>query len=452
MTENLKYFHLKKTPPSAIEAEKAVLGTMIMFNERIPEVIEFLSPNEFYGNRHKTIFETIVTMDINKKIIDIVTLSEALKDQIPADYISGLIDGIYKKINLNLYIKEIKNAYKLREIIHHGSQLVELAYRGNLEETIDYCRVLKPYAVDEDRGALSERARSWVELQTGYFSVADCYRALLLTTAEDRNNLNQIIYRLKNKGIIEPHGNRAGYYRRIENILETINWQQANGQEFSIVWPFDLNELVSIYPKSIVVIAGIFNAGKTSFCLDTIRLNQDKLKVNYFTSELGPNKLKQRLQKFENVEFPDGWKFNAIYRSANFADAIRDFPDDLNIFDYLELGTNFWEVGEIINKIFNRLNQGVAICCIQKSYGKDLGRGGDFSAEKASLYLTIDPGKLKIIKAKEWRGTDNPNGKYKKFKLIQGWKFQPDEDWTDEDTEQMIKQYEKSKNKGWFKT
>jgi hypothetical protein len=264
-----------------------------------------------------------------------------------------------------------------------------------------------------------------------------------VVTPSEKNALKQAVHRFKESGLIEKYGKKEGVYRRIENEAEILDWKTADDKEYPIELPFELSKMTYLFPKSIVCIAGNFNAGKTAFCLDTVRLNMDKLKVNYFTSEMGAHKLRQRLRKFENVEFPDGWKFNAIYRASNWADCLKDYPDDINIIDYLQIGENFWAVSDYIDQIFNRLGRGIAIICLQKTLGKDLGRGGDFSAERASLYLSIDPGRLKIVKAKEWRGTENPNGKFKRFKLVQGWKFMPDPDLITEDQAATLKESEK---------
>ena len=66
---------------------------------------------------------------------------------------------------------------------------------------------------------------------------------------------------------------------------------------------------------------------------------------------------------------------------------------------------------------------------MQKSDNKDTGRGGDFSKEKARLYVGLDyiaeerSNRAKIVDAKAWRGDRNPRGLVREYKLIQGSKF-----------------------------
>jgi hypothetical protein len=396
------------------------------------------------------IYETIKGMQESKVPIDLLTVCSHLDSRVKSSYVNSLLDGLHKNIknNINIYIGYIKDTSKCRKVILHSNKLIDAAYTGDLAETLS---VIGDFNVEEIREAkektITQLVKEWVSVTNGDFSVTECERNIKTVTRCDNATIRQILSRLAKAGDIERSTKKDGIYRRIENEAEVLDWKTADDKEYPIEFPFDLSKMTYIFPKSIVCIAGNFNAGKTAFCLETIRLNMDKLKVNYFTSEMGAHKLRQRLKKFENVEFPDGWKFNAVYRASNWADCLKDYPDDINIIDYLQIGADFWAVSDYIDQIFNRLNKGVAIICLQKTLGRDLGWGGDFSAERASLYLSIDPGKLKIVKAKEWRGTENPNGKFKRFKLVQGWKFLPDPDWITEDQEKTLKESETKRYK-----
>jgi hypothetical protein len=143
-------------------------------------------------------------------------------------------------------------------------------------------------------------------------------------------------------------------------------------------------------------------------------------KVLYFSSEMGAEELRLRLEKFQDPM--SSWRFDARERASNFADAVD--PTSINIIDYFELTDNFYQVGGEIKKIFDRLTTGVAIIAIQKKEGQDLGRGGAFTLEKARLYLSMNPGELKVLKGKNWAKPGcNPNNRRFEFKLIDGCKF-----------------------------
>src|SRR4030042_643062 len=90
-------------------------------------------------------------------------------------------------------------------------------------------------------------------------------------------------------------------------------------------------------------------------------------------------------------------------------------------------------IAYIIKGVFDKLDKGVAVIAIQKKFGAEMGRGAEFSLEKPSLYLSVDKGTIKILKAKEWRGTDNPNGKMLKFKLHHGSEFESIGEWASEE-------------------
>jgi hypothetical protein len=89
----------------------------------------------------------------------------------------------------------------------------------------------------------------------------------------------------------------------------------------------------------------------------------------------------------------------------------------------------------------------VAVIAIQKKFGAEMGRGAEFSLEKPSLYLSVEKGTVKILKAKEWRGTNNPNGQIMTFSLRHGASFEVMSELHDPECD---KQYERSK-KGWTK-
>jgi len=104
----------------------------------------------------------------------------------------------------------------------------------------------------------------------------------------------------------------------------------------------------------------------------------------------------------------------------------------------LEVSDNFFQVGKFIADIHNTLQDGVAVIALQKKRGERLGRGGDFSQEKARLYMTVDPeypgGILRIRKCKNWRNpTVQPAGHAQKFKTVSGCKLIPQGDWFEED-------------------
>jgi hypothetical protein len=180
-------------------------------------------------------------------------------------------------------------------------------------------------------------------------------------------------------------------------------------------------------PKNIIMIAGEVNSGKSAYLLNLAAKNMDRMETVYFSSEMGGAELRERLQHFE---FPiEAWKkVTFIERASDFYKAIR--PEGLNIIDFLEIHDEFYKMGQLIKDIFDKLTTGLAVIAIQKNRGRDEGLGGERSKEKARLYMAIEPGKLKIVKAKNWISSEiNPNGMCMEFKLAKGCKFKPEGIW-----------------------
>ena len=278
------------------------------------------------------------------------------------------------------------------------------------------------------KSAFSRRERNitrdvsdWVRLQDGYFETTSCYNELQLTTKEQKKAAIVALVRLKSEGIIESYGTKRGCFRTVAKDSEEIDFMSADDNPVELVWPFEIQEWVKILPKNIIVIAGEANAGKTAFLLNVCFMNMGKFKINYFSSEMGAMELRDRLKKFE-VNLVN-WKENINFRerTSNFADVIK--PNDVNIIDFLELTDEFYRVGGMISEIFNRLKKGIAIIALQKNPKTDIGLGGMRSIEKARLYLSMDSGKIKIVKGKNWATEWNPNGIHRTFKLVQGAKF-----------------------------
>jgi hypothetical protein len=234
-------------------------------------------------------------------------------------------------------------------------------------------------------------------------------------------NLSEILRRLCDEGIIERAGDRRGCFRRVERECDAIDFLNApDGPGLSIKWPFGLENLVETYEQTVSVIAGSKDAGKTAFLLNFVRNNMNNFPIVYFSSEMGAKQFSVRLKKFGHPL--SSWNFRPKGRSRDFADVIE--PDSINIIDYLEISDKFYNIGGMIREIYDKLGKGIAIIAIQKDKDAKVGRGGDFSKEKARLYLTLEAGfpynEMEIRVGKNWAGECNPAGMKYQFKLVQG--------------------------------
>jgi hypothetical protein len=275
--------------------------------------------------------------------------------------------------------------------------------------------------------SITANFKDWVLLTEGEFLLTDANRDLQLLTRAEKQNLYVAADRLCKEGLIEKCGKQRGRYRRIESRVEEIDFMNADSTELKINLPFNIETFVKINPKNIIVVAGSPNAGKTALLLNTADMNMHKHQINYFSSEMAAQELKLRLSKF-NRPLKDFKAVKFLERSSDFADVIR--PNDINIIDFLEVHEDFWKVGLYIKQIYDKLDKGIAFVAIQKDVHKEHGLGATRGLEKARLYLTMNPGELKIVKAKNWAGPlINPNNFKLKFKLVQGCKFIREGDW-----------------------
>jgi hypothetical protein len=273
---------------------------------------------------------------------------------------------------------------------------------------------------------LSVDVREWVLSTSGVFLSTEIYSCLQLSTREERKNVSIILKRLASEGSIEKYGNKNGQYRCLDSEIEPLDWQNAETNPLNLIWPFGIHNLVHVFPGNIGVIAGYPNAGKTAFIHNFIRFNQNQHDIHLFSSEGGPEELKMRLSKFDCPL--SEWKFKAWERSGDFADVIK--PDAVNVIDYLEIHDDFYKVGGMIKAISDKLKDGFALIAIQKNGGRDEGLGGARGLEKPRLYMAMDSGRLKIVKAKSWVNShDNPNGQSIRFKIVDGCKFVIESRW-----------------------
>lgn len=271
---------------------------------------------------------------------------------------------------------------------------------------------------------LTDLIENWVMTTDGAFNMLEAFNFSISQGAPERRlkeNIRAIFKRLKEKGIIQKFGEKDGIYTKVNSEIEAIDWMSAPTDEFDVKYPFDIQRMFITYPKNIIVLAGVSDSGKTAFLLNFVKDNMKKHEIHYFSSEMGNLELKSRLLKF-NMPLND-WKFFAWERSADFDSVIR--PDAINIIDFLEITEDFFQVGKFLQKIYNKLNKGIALVALQKNPGAATGLGGYRGMEKPRLYLNMDIGKIKIAKAKNWRTLENPNGLVQEFKIVQGCEFIP---------------------------
>jgi len=278
---------------------------------------------------------------------------------------------------------------------------------------------------------LSKRVEEWIKL-TGsrWFETPELDRDLGISAVTDKNNRLMAMRRLEDKGIIERHQKEAKRFRYVNNSLAVIDFKNAvSAGALPLEWPLGIQNYVNLFPGNLAVVAGATNAGKTALLLNVVYLNNNKfpLPIYYFCSEMGNVELRERLEGFKGMALEE-WNFKAIDRSTDFEDVI--VPDAVNIVDYLELTEDLYAVNTHLTAITHKLGNGLAIVALQKKEGAKYGRGQEFSAEKCKLYLSMDAGKIAIVKGKSWADKKvNPNGLTAKFQITAGCDFTMTQEW-----------------------
>ena len=280
----------------------------------------------------------------------------------------------------------------------------------------------------------------WINNSTGYFTNEQVDREFNLTTRAEKINRAKSLYIYKKNKLIRADKKIKGRWHVIDNKIEWVDLNAVEDTAFPILLPFDLHNKISIPTKSIIVLAGTTNAGKTAFILQTLLLNIDQgYDRMYLMSEMGGAEYKHRVVGTGCPINKWAEKIKAAPKSYDFNGAIQNFnPDGLTCIDYLEeIDGEYFKIASSIRDIYDSLGDGVALIAIQKKGGGEFGRGGEATAEKARLYMTIDflcsldhciICALKIVKAKHSL-RENMIGKEIHFKIERGSAITPITEW-----------------------
>jgi hypothetical protein len=274
-------------------------------------------------------------------------------------------------------------------------------------------------------------------LHETYISLTSCLQSLQLLTRQEKSAAYVSFNRFCNtEKLIEKHGDKRGEYRIVDNEkskakMDLIEEPVVN--EVNVKLPLDLNRKCILSPGNIIVISGSKSSGKTAILMNIAWMNQDRFEVHYLNSEMHETEFKKRMKKFAPL---NKWHIHGFKCHSNFAEFIESDPKKIYIIDFMEIHDNFYEIGKHIRAIHEKLGDSVCFIALQMKSGASLGRGAEFSAEKARLYLTMDfipeeiLTKVTIYDAKEPRPPEeNVRGLFKKIKIIEGNQLRETGNW-----------------------
>src|SRR4026207_2232345 len=124
----------ERTLPHNLEAERSVLGAILLHNDAFNLAAEIIDSGDFFRDAHRRIFDKMVKLAERGDAIDLVTLKEELGrsgelDEVggPA-YITALVDGVPRSTNVEHYAKIIKEKATLRNLIYSANRILTTAY------------------------------------------------------------------------------------------------------------------------------------------------------------------------------------------------------------------------------------------------------------------------------------------------------------------------------------
>ena len=151
---------LLKQLPHSVEAEQAVLGSMLIDPRCVPDVIEQLRPEDFYIRQNREIYETIYSMFNFSLTIDPVTVLENMRkngvydENVSRNYILQLMDTTPTAANVGEYVAIIKDKTLLRRIAETAGELTAMVQEGTgtAQEVLEAAEQ-RIYAIRQGRSA-----------------------------------------------------------------------------------------------------------------------------------------------------------------------------------------------------------------------------------------------------------------------------------------------------------
>jgi len=131
---------LERVLPHSLEAERTVLGAILIENEAFHNAAEILTEKDFYRDAHRKIFARMAALSARGDAIDLVTLKEEMSRAGELEgagglgYLSSLVEGVPRATNVPYYSRIVKDKSVLRSLISAANRISQAAF-GSSEET-----------------------------------------------------------------------------------------------------------------------------------------------------------------------------------------------------------------------------------------------------------------------------------------------------------------------------
>jgi len=246
---------LKRTPPHNLEAERAVLGGILVNNENLNILLSSVRTEDFYKDAHRIILDKISDLVDKGLPADLLSLSETLKregrlEEVGgASYLSSLLDGVPRSVNVSYYARIIREKAMLRRLILSSMKILASSFDEREEADA---------ILDEAQSAIIDV--SDLRVKPGFFQI----------------------------------GNLLGHaLERIEHLSQKQEAVTGVPSGFR-----DLDALTAgFHPAEFVVVAARPSMGKTAFCLNIAQHLGTKTDyaVGFFTMEMSKEQLVFRM-------------------------------------------------------------------------------------------------------------------------------------------------------------
>ncbi|MFN8059629.1 MAG: replicative DNA helicase [Vicinamibacterales bacterium] len=259
--------------PHNLDAERSVLGAILIRNEAINHAAELIDAEDFFRVAHRRIFDAMVGLSERGDAIDFVTLTEALTRAGALDavggpaYLSALLDGVPRSTNVEYYARIVKEKATLRRLIESAQQIASAAY--DAEDDADII-------LDQAERSIFQIADK--QLRSGFVPLSD----LVETSFASIQQLQQ-------------------HQSAITGVASGFT---------------DLDDMTSGFqPSDLVIVAARPSMGKTSFTLNIaqhVGVRENKT-VGFFSLEMSKEQLFMRMLTSEARV--DAHKFRSGYLS-----------------------------------------------------------------------------------------------------------------------------------------
>lgn len=264
-----------RTPPNSIDAERTVLGALMLDKDAITKIADMIKVGDYYKNTHNIIYEAMLSLYEHNDPIDVLSISNKLEEQNKIDeiggasYLASLVSGIASASNITYYAKIIQKKAVLRRLIAAAAEINEMGYN----ETEDIEKVLD-------------------DAEQKLFSISQ------KSLKQEFTPIKQIL---------------GEAFDRLDDLHKNKGKMRGVPTGFS-----DLDDLLSGFQKSdLIILAARPSVGKTALALDIARQvgTQSNIPVGIFSLEMSADQLVDRMIAAEgNVDL---WRL----RTGNLKDS-----------------------------------------------------------------------------------------------------------------------------------